>query len=132
MVGILTHRVNSVQQCAHRGRSIEITFRERRLQRRSNGDREGQKTWGRNWPLLRRRLAQLGGAHSLAALHGVPGHCHPLKADRAGQFAVYLWGPFRLIFEPTEDPLPYLADGELDLTAVTHICILGIEDYHDD
>ncbi len=116
----------------HRGHRIEITFRQRRLQRCSSSDREGQKAWGRNWPLLRRRLAQLGAAGSLAEMQGVPGHCHPLKADRAGQFAVYLWGPLRLIFEPDHDPPPVLADGELDLLGVTHICLLGIEDYHDD
>jgi proteic killer suppression protein len=75
---------------------------------------------------------QLGAASSLSALNGVPGHCHSLRADRLGQFAIYLWGPYRLIFEPANDPLPYSADGQLDLTLVTHIYILGIEDYHDD
>jgi proteic killer suppression protein len=121
-----------VQECAHRGSSIEITFRERKLQRRSNSDREGRRAWGRNWPLLKRRLAQLAAAANLAALQGVPGHCHALKADRSGQFAVHLWGPFRLIFEPADESLPYALDGELDIEAVTQICILAIEDYHDD
>jgi proteic killer suppression protein len=60
----------------------------------------------------------------------VPGNCHALIADRAGGFAVSLWGAFRLIFEPDHDPLPTLDGGALDRTKVTHIIILEVTDYH--
>jgi proteic killer suppression protein len=62
----------------------------------------------------------------------VPGNCHPLKADRAGQFAMRLWGPQRLVFEPAEDPVPLTVEGQLDLREIRLIRILDIEDYHDD
>jgi proteic killer suppression protein len=45
--------------------------------------------------------------------------------------AVYLDGPWRLIFEPANDPVPKKPDGGLDWTQVTVIRILEVRDYHD-
>jgi len=61
----------------------------------------------------------------------LPGRCHELKGDRAGQLAVSLNEPYRLIFEPEHDPLPRTTNGGLDWQAVTAIRILDILDYHD-
>jgi proteic killer suppression protein len=57
--------------------------------------------------------------------------CHELKGDRAGTLAVDLQHPYRLIFEPANDPVPSKADGGLDWTAVTSVRILAVEDYHE-
>lgn len=65
-------------------------------------------------------------------MDGVPGRCHALGADRRGQFAVSLWGSYRLIFIPDHDPIPTLADGGIDLTRVTQISITEVVDYHGD
>ena len=56
--------------------------------------------------------------------------CHELKANRAGQLAVNLDQPYRLIFEPADDPLRRKGDGGLDWAKVTAVTILGVEDYH--
>lgn len=63
-------------------------------------------------------------------MDGVPGKCHQLHADRAGEFAVNLWGPYRLIFEPNHDPLPLFDDGGIDKSKVTNIRIKEVDDYH--
>lgn len=63
---------------------------------------------------------------------GAPGKCHPLAADRSGQFALGLWGQFRLVFVPDQDPMPRLADGGLDQALVTKISIWEVVDYHGD
>jgi proteic killer suppression protein len=63
-------------------------------------------------------------------MDGVPGHCHQLRADRHGEFAVDLWGAYRLVFEPDHDPLPRLPDGGLDRSLVTRIRIKEVVDYH--
>lgn len=39
-------------------------------------------------------------------------------------------GPYRLIFEPADDPVPTKDDGGLDWSRVTTIRALGVEDTH--
>jgi proteic killer suppression protein len=47
-----------------------------------------------------------------------------------GQFALDLWGPYRLIFEPANDPVPKSTDRGVDREQVTEVRILEIVDYH--
>lgn len=63
-------------------------------------------------------------------MDGVPGACHQLHGDRAGDFAVNLWGAYRLVFVPDHDPSPLLADGGIDRAKVTRILIKEVVDYH--
>lgn len=63
-------------------------------------------------------------------MDGVPGNCHQLHADRAGQFAVHLCGQVRLVFAPANNPLPTASDGGIDRTRVTKIEIKEVVDYH--
>jgi len=101
------------------------------LEKDCSHDRQGVVRWGpENWPRLKRRLASLAGAPTLQDMDGVPGNCHQLRADRAGQFAVDLWGSYRLVFEPDHDPLPELPDGGIDRARVTKIVIKEVVDYH--
>ena len=60
----------------------------------------------------------------------MPGNCHALSADRDGQFAVHLWGQYRLIFEPNDEPIPRLEDGGIDRSGVTSVVITEVADYH--
>ena len=57
--------------------------------------------------------------------------CHELTGDRKGTLAVDLDHPYRLIFEPANDPVPRKPDGGLDWTKITVIRILELRDYHD-
>ncbi len=59
------------------------------------------------------------------------GRPHPLKGDRAGQFAVDLGGGRRLVFEPSDDPVPLSEDGTVEWREVRSIRIVFIGDYHD-
>ena len=82
--------------------------------------------------LIQERLDQFGKAKNLAGLRSVPkGRCHELKGKRKGTLAVDLEHPFRLIFEPANNPIPKKPDGGLDWEEVTAIRILSVEDYHD-
>lgn len=114
-----------------RSRIIDINWSNRKLEKACTTDKAGQRKWGaKQWPVLRRRLMALRGAPSLAAMSGLPGGCHALTADRRGQFAVDLWGPFRLIFAPDHESIPTLDDGALDLVRITRIKVLEVVDYH--
>jgi proteic killer suppression protein len=57
--------------------------------------------------------------------------CHELKGDRKGTLAVDLEHPYRLVFEPANEPVPRKSDGGLDWTNITAIRVLAVEDYHD-
>jgi plasmid maintenance system killer protein len=76
-------------------------------------------------------LAVLAAAPTLADLEGVPGRCHALHGDLAGQFAMHLAGPSRLVFSP-HGATQTLADGGLDRHSVTAIEVTEITDYHGD
>jgi len=110
---------------------IDISWANRRLEKTCSSDREGVKKWGPDqWKALKMRLASLRAAPTLEDMQGVPGNCHPLTADRAGEFAVDLRGPYRLIFEPENDPIPLLPDGGINQAAVTEIRIKEVDNYH--
>jgi proteic killer suppression protein len=81
--------------------------------------------------LLRRRLDQFRAAENLEVLRLLPQvRCHELKGDRAGTLAVDLDHPYRLIFEPANNPVSRKPDGGLNWTAITVIRVLCVEDYH--
>jgi len=75
-------------------------------------------------------LASIAAADTLAEFRHLPGRCHELEADRAGQLALNLPDGKRLVFEPTDDPPPTKPDGGLDWAAVRSVRILEIGDYH--
>lgn len=78
---------------------------------------------------LRTRLDDLEAASRVTEL--VAGNPHPLKGDRAGQFALDLAGGWRLVFAPDHDTCPVRPDGGVDWSQVTIVCIEYIGDYHD-
>jgi proteic killer suppression protein len=110
---------------------IDIEWSDHKLQKSCASDRKGRRTWGaEQWKVLKRRLAALEAAPTLADMAGVPGNLHQLSADRAGEFALDLRGSYRLVFAPDHDPLPQLADGGIDRGLVTKVRISEVVDYH--
>lgn len=79
---------------------------------------------------IQQRLNRLLYANVLEDMRNVPGRCHELLHDRAGQLALDLDHPYRLIFEPANEPIPTKSDGGLDWSQVTAVRIIGVEDYH--
>ena len=111
---------------------MKIYFRRKKLQKLCSSKKDSIKKWGtRNAEKLHQRLAELEAAPNLDVMHSLPGaRCHQLKGNRAGQFAVNLKHPLRLIFEPHHEPVPRKGDGGIDLEKITEIIILDVEDYH--
>jgi len=102
------------------------------MQKACNSERESDRLWGpENARKIRLRITDLTAADSLAQVFLLPAaRCHELKGGRAGQFAVDVRHPFRLVFEPANDPVPVRDDGGIDLPKVTKVRILDVEDYH--
>jgi proteic killer suppression protein len=63
-------------------------------------------------------------------LRNLPGRCHELTGNRKGQISIDLEGPYRLLFEVADNPIPQKEDGGLKWSDVHTIRILGIEDTH--
>ena len=77
------------------------------------------------------RLEQLAASANLADFHRLPqARCHQLKNDRDEQFSADLDGPYRLIFEVANDPVPRRPDDGIDLEKVTRVRVLEIADTH--
>ena len=110
---------------------MDILFRTEKLRRQCSLERERVRAWGEQRArLILRRLDGLLAADTLEVMRRVPGRCHELRADREGQLSLDLDGPYRLIFEPANEPVPRKEDGGLDWSRVTAVRILGVEDTH--
>ena len=80
---------------------------------------------------LRRRLDELAAAANLAVMRNLPGRCHELKGSKEYALSIDLDGPYRLIFVPSDDPIPLKKDGGLDWAKVTKVTIKSIQDTHE-
>ena len=81
--------------------------------------------------LIMMRLAVLREAANLAEAQARPAlGLHQLSENRAGQFAVNLVYPRRLVFLPNHNPIPLKQDGGIDIEQVTSITIIEVVNYH--
>jgi len=111
---------------------MDILFKTDKLAKRCNNTGLRLKECGeQRAKLIGRRLDQLHAAVVLQDLWNAPGRCHELKEDRDGELTLDLDGPYRLVFEVADDPVPRKADGGLDWTGVTAVRILGMENTHE-
>ena len=110
---------------------MEIDFISKKLGRIFNSDHLLKKEYGEQTRKIKLRMAVLKAASCLAMVPASkPDRRHELTADRKGTFAVDLKHPFRLVFKPSENPVPRREDGGIDLEKVMAITILKVEDYH--
>jgi toxin HigB-1 len=110
---------------------MNITFSKNKLQKLANDDRLSKKELGElRATKLKLRLSQLASAETLEDVRHLAGHYHELKNDRKGQWACDLDQPYRLIFEPHEDPIPTNEDGQYIWIEIVGVEIIEIVDYH--
>jgi proteic killer suppression protein len=64
-------------------------------------------------------------------MRNLPGRCHELRGKSPAELSLDLDGPYRLIFEPADDPVPVKDDGGLDWTKVQGVTVLRVEDTHE-
>ncbi len=108
---------------------MELIFKDKKLKEICNNQQEASRKWGRdNAKKLRQRLDDLREAETLEVFRGLPGRCHELKGDKAGQLSLDLKHPFRLIFEPVGNEVKTSLG--LDWRLVKALQINGMEDTH--
>lgn len=110
---------------------MEITFRNNNLKKCANNDRVGIKNLGaERFKKYKKRLDQLRASNTLEDLRQQPGRFHELTQNKKGKWACDLDHPYRLIFEPLENPIPTDNDGKYLWIEIKGVEIIDIEDYH--
>lgn len=111
---------------------MEITFDDNKLKKLANDYRKCQKVMGlQRARLYNIRLGDLTKANSLEDVRNLPGNYHELKENRKGQWACDLDQPYRLIFEPLENPIPTDTAGKQIWFEIKGVEIIGITNYHE-
>ncbi|HEX4216304.1 MAG TPA: killer suppression protein HigA [Candidatus Dormibacteraeota bacterium] len=107
---------------------LDITFADGHIQKVCNDDRLGRRRYGKLWPKLKQRLAELRACNVVTDMR--LGRPHPLMEDRRGQYAVHVTGKDCLVFAAVDAEATRGPDGEVDWAQVTAIEILEVTDYH--
>ena len=105
---------------------MEILFANSQIEKICTSPERAVKKYGERCArILLERLRQMSEAKDVETLTRIPGHYHPLTADRKGQWACRLQGGLRLVFVPG-------ACGEMVIKEITDptLTILKIVDYH--
>lgn len=111
---------------------MNITFSSQTLEDDCNNERLLRRKHGSDRAnRIRRRLDDLRAAATLEDMRNLPGRCHELKGTRAGQLSLDLDHPYRLVFDPVDNPIPRKPDGGLNWTAIRNIRIIGVIDTHE-
>lgn len=110
---------------------MDISFDDNKLRKYANNDKQAIKKLGqRRAELYKQRLDDLFDAGTLEDVRYLPGNYHELKGNRKGQWSCDLDHPYRLIFEPHENPIPTNESGQYIWLEIKGVEIIEIVDYH--
>ena len=109
---------------------MEIFYKTQKLAKVLNSNKLIERNYGKSAKKLKMRLDDMAMIDNLEELMKLPGRHHPLKGDRKGQFACDLEHPFRLVYEPANEPLPKDDNNTLIYSEINIIEIIDVTDYH--
>ncbi|MBC8487641.1 MAG: type II toxin-antitoxin system RelE/ParE family toxin [Bacteroidetes bacterium] len=108
-----------------------ITFTDKKLKKYANNKKLAvQKMGAKRAKLYQIRLDDMIDAENFTDLEHLPGRFHQLKENRKDEWSCDLDHPYRLIFTPTEEPIPKDEDGKQILIEINSLKIIEIIDYH--
>lgn len=110
---------------------MDVTFSDKKLLKMANNESLAIRKLGSvRAKLYKARLDDIDAAITLEDVRHLPGNYHELTADRKGQWACDLDQPYRLIFQPHEDPIPTDENGKYVWIEITGVEIIEITNYH--
>ncbi len=110
---------------------MNVSFKDKKLRKCAENESYSRKQLGKiRSELFMKRVGDLIVAETLEDVRHLPGHYHELVGDRKGQWACSLDQPYRLIFEPHEDPIPKDGNGGYIWIEIKGVEIIEIENYH--
>ena len=110
---------------------MDILFQTTKMAKVCNSSQERVREFGpERAKRLGLRLDQMSAAASLQVFKTVHPRCHQLTGNRGGQWSADLDGPYRLIFEIADDPIPLDEHENINLAEVRKVRIINIADTH--
>ena len=110
---------------------MKIEFQNKKLRKLAENERKCYKELGeRRARLFLQRIDDLYSADTLEDVRYLPGNYHELSADRKGQWACDLDQPYRLIFQPLQNPIPADEYGKYIWVKIIGVDIIEITNYH--
>ena len=109
---------------------MKISYKNRKIQDLCENRKDAVSKLGE--PCAKQLIKRLFDLEAASVLGDVvAGKPHILTGSRAGQFAFRLDKGVRLVLTAGDDPCPVDANGAMDWSSVTIVCIEFIGDYHD-
>lgn len=110
---------------------MKVTYKNKYLQKCAEDESFSKRKLGpvRSEKYLQ-RVGDLFDAETLEDVRNLPGNYHELTANRKGQWAVSLDGPYRLVFTPHESPIPTDSSGMYIWIEIKGVELEDIENYH--
>lgn len=110
---------------------MEVTYKNKTLKKYAEDARFSVRRLGkRRSDLYLQRVSDLLAAETLEDVRYLPGRYHELTGDRKGQWACDLDQPYRLVFEPHEDPIPTNENGQYVWLEIKGVELISIDNYH--
>lgn len=111
---------------------MEVSFATRKLRKVCESEKELRRACGTDAAKkVMSRLSDLCAAATLEDMRNLPGRCHELAGDRAGQLGIDLTGGRRLVIAPTNGWPPSEKAGSHVWGEIDAVQVLEIVDYHD-
>ncbi len=110
---------------------LQITFNNKKLEKYANDTKLAIGKLGKKRAnKLKQRLDDLRAIEVLEDVRDLPGRHHELTSNRKGQWACDLDNPYRLIYQPEENPIPENENGQYEWSKIKNVRIMEIIDYH--
>lgn len=110
---------------------MEISFKNKKLEKKLNTDKGINKSYGTLSKKIKDRITELESAINLKVISDNKVlRLHPYKGNRKGEWSIDIQENWRICFEINQDPIPILEDGGVCLIKVSKIKIVSVEDPH--
>ncbi len=110
---------------------MELLFSNKKLEISLKTDKGLSKTYGTLAKKIKQRISQLESADNLEIISKLPAfRLHQHIGKGKGTWSIDIQENWRVLFAISQDPIPTLEDGGVDLKAITIICIESVEDPH--
>lgn len=110
---------------------MELSYKNNKLKKSLTTDKGLLKLNSRLAKKIKQRRVELESADNLEVISKIPVlRLHQYKGYRKGTWSIDIQENWRMLFIINQDPIPTLADGGVDLKAITIISIESVEDPH--
>lgn len=110
---------------------MEIRYKTKKLEKSLTTDNGLLRTYGRLAKKIKQRMQQLKSAENLETIQQLSVlRLHSYKGKEEGIWSIDIQENWRILFRLENDPIPKLADGGVDIKAITIIKIISIMDPH--